>query len=125
MKGGEATNIVIYDDQCPLCLSQTRLLRRLDWFQAVRFRGISEPGSTELMPDLRREDLLAAIHCVTKDGKIYRAARCFRFIAMRIPLLVPFALLLWIPGMLWVAEKIYNRIARNRYFLSRFFGCSG
>ena len=125
MENSKATNIVIYDDQCSLCLSQTRLLKRLDWFHAIRFQGISDPHSAELAPALRREDLLEAMHCVTKDGEIYRAARCFRFVALRIPLLIPLALLLWIPGMIWIAEKIYSRIARNRYFLSRFFGCAG
>ncbi len=125
MKRGDATNIVLYDDQCPLCVSQTRMLRRLDWFQAFRFQGISDPRAVELVPNLKREDLETAIHCVTKDGKIFRAARCFRFLAMRVPLLIPLALLLWIPGMIWIAEKIYNRIARNRHILSRFFGCAG
>ena len=123
MKRGEATNIVLYDDQCPLCVSQTRMLRRLDWLNVFRFQGISDSRSLELVPQLKREDLLAAIHCVTMDGRIFRAARCFRFLAMRIPLLIPLALLLWIPGMIWIAEKIYNRIAHNRYFLSRFLGC--
>ena len=123
MENSKATNIVIYDDQCSLCVAQTRLLNRLDWFHAIRFQAISDPHSTQLSLRVQREDLLAAIHCLTKDGRIYRAARCFRFIAMRIPLLAPLALLLWIPGMIWIAERIYNRIARNRYFLSRFFGC--
>ncbi len=123
MKRGEATNIVLYDDHCPLCVSQTRLLRQLDWFNSFRFQGISDPRSIELIPNVKCEDLLAAIHCVSKDGKIFRAARCFRFLALRIPLLIPLALTLWIPGMIWIAEKIYSRIARNRYFLSRFFGC--
>ena len=123
MKCGEATNIVIYDNQCAFCISQTKMLRRLDWFHVFRFQGISEPRSLELVENLKREDLETAIHCVTKDGKVFRAARCFRFLAMRIPLLIPLALLLWIPGMIWIAEKIYNRIARKRHFLSRFFGC--
>lgn len=123
MQRGDATNIVLYDDQCAFCISQTRLLRRLDWFGAFRFQGISDPPSLELVPNVKREDLSAAIHCVTKDGKVYRAARCFRFLAMRIPLLFPLAIVMWIPGMIWVAEKIYARIARNRQFLGGFFGC--
>ena len=123
MKRTGATNIVIYDDGCAFCRSQVKLLRKLDWFDAFRFEGISEPRAMELVPNLNRGDLEAAIHCVTKDGKVYRAARCFRFIAMRIPLLVPLAILMWIPGMLRIAEKVYARIARNRHSLSRFFHC--
>lgn len=123
MKRTDATNIVIYDDECAFCVSQTRLLRQLDWFNAFRFQGISDPRTIQIIPNLRREDLEMAIHCVAKNGRIFRAAGCFRFIAMRIPLLIPFALLLWIPGMIVIAEKFYIRIARNRHFLSRFFGC--
>lgn len=125
MKRRDAANLVLYDDECAFCISQTRLLRRLDWLKIFQFQGISDSRNSELAPNLKREDLETAIHCVTKDGKIFRAARCFRFVAMRIPLLIPFALLLWIPGMIWIAEKIYHRIARNRQFLSRFFKCTG
>jgi predicted DCC family thiol-disulfide oxidoreductase YuxK len=124
MKRSDATNIVLYDDECGFCASQTRLLRRLDWFNAFRFQGISDPHSLKLVPSAKREDLSAAIHCVTKDGKVFRAARCFRFIAMRIPALLPLGLLLWLPGAIRVAEKIYNRVARNRQFLSRLFKVS-
>ena len=42
---------------------------------------------------------------------------------MRLPLLVPLALLLWVPGVIWIAEKMYDLIARNRRTLSRIFGC--
>ena len=33
------------------------------------------------------------------------------------------ALVLWLPGVIWVAEKIYQWISRNRHYLSRIFGC--
>ena len=39
------------------------------------------------------------------------------------PLLVPLALVLWLPGVICVAEKIYQWISRNRHYLSRIFGC--
>ena len=34
-----------------------------------------------------------------------------------------YALVLWIPGVIWIAERIYMRISRNRHLLSRIFGC--
>ena len=117
------TNFVLYDDQCPLCTFQMKVLTWLDWFNAVTWLPISEPSAAAMAPGLTREDLLEAIHCVAKDGRIYRGARCFRFAGMRMPLLVPVALLLWIPGVIWVAEKIYLLASRNRLLLSRIFGC--
>ena len=42
---------------------------------------------------------------------------------MRMPLLVPMALMLWVPGVSWVAERIYMAISRNRHILGKIFGC--
>jgi predicted DCC family thiol-disulfide oxidoreductase YuxK len=42
---------------------------------------------------------------------------------MRLPLLVPAALFLWLPGVIQVAELIYQWVSRNRLLLSRVFGC--
>jgi predicted DCC family thiol-disulfide oxidoreductase YuxK len=42
---------------------------------------------------------------------------------MRMPLAIPLALILWFPGVIWIAEKFYQWISRNRYLLSRVFGC--
>jgi len=42
---------------------------------------------------------------------------------MRMPLLVPVTLILWIPGVIWIAERIYVWVSRNRYLLSKVFGC--
>lgn len=114
---------MLYDDQCSLCTFQMRLLTWLDWFHALTLLPISSPEAAVIAPQLSREDLLEAIHCVTPEGRIHRGARCIRFLGMRLPLLVPVALLLWIPGVIQVAEWIYQWISRHRYLLSRWFGC--
>jgi predicted DCC family thiol-disulfide oxidoreductase YuxK len=116
-------HLVLYDDECPLCVFQMRLLTWLDWFNALALIPLTDPRAQEAAPELDREQLLAAMHCVAPDGRIYRGARCIRHVGMRLPLLVPLALLLWVPGVIWIAEKVYDVIARNRKFLSRIFGC--
>ncbi len=116
-------HLVLYDSDCPLCVFQMRLLTWLDWFNALALVPLTDPRAKEAAPQLDREQLLAAMHCVTKDGRIYKGARCIRFVGMRLPLVFPVALLLWVPGVIWIAEKIYNLIARNRHTLSRIFGC--
>jgi predicted DCC family thiol-disulfide oxidoreductase YuxK len=120
---GAKTIFVLYDDQCPLCVFQMRLLTWLDWFNTITLLPLSNPRAAELAPSLNRADLLEAIHCLSRDGKIYRGARCLRFIGLRLPLFVPVALILWLPGVIWIAEKIYNWISRHRQWLSRIFGC--
>ncbi|HEY0550603.1 MAG TPA: DUF393 domain-containing protein [Verrucomicrobiae bacterium] len=118
-----ATNIVLYDSDCSLCTFQSRLITWLDWFNTVSLLPIADPRAHEIAPRLTRTDLHEAIHCVAKDGKISRGARCLRFIGLRMPLAAPFSIVLWIPGVIYLAEILYRWISRNRYILSRVFGC--
>ncbi len=118
-----ATHFVLYDDQCPMCTFQMRVLSWLDWFHRLSLLPLADPRASRLAPTVTREALLEAIHCITPEGRIYRGARCIRFVGMRLPLLVPVALVLWLPGVIWIAEKVYQWVSRNRLVLSRLFGC--
>jgi predicted DCC family thiol-disulfide oxidoreductase YuxK len=118
------TNLVLFDDHCPLCTFQSRLLTWLDWFNVLTLLPISHPRAAEVAPELTRADLLEAIHCVSARGPIYRGARAIRYVGLRMPLLVPLALFLWFPGVIWVAERVYMSVSRNRHVLSRLFGCN-
>ncbi len=116
---------VLYDSDCPLCTFQMRLLTWMDWFNKAELLPINDPRTTDLAPGISREDLHEAIHAVTSDGRIYRGARAFRFLGLRMPVLFPLGIFLWFPGVIWVAEKLYMWVSRNRYLLSRVFGCKG
>lgn len=121
----EGAIVVLYDSDCPMCTFQMRFLTWLDWSNRVRFLPIKDPQAAAIAPQLTRGDLLEAIHCITPGGKIYRGARCIRHLGMRLPLLVPLSLFLWMPGVIWVAEKVYQWVSRNRLVLSKLFGCKG
>jgi predicted DCC family thiol-disulfide oxidoreductase YuxK len=116
-------HIILYDGECPMCVFQMKVLSWLDWFGVLALMPLSDPHAQEIAPQLTREDLLEAIHCVTPQGRIYRGARAIRFVGMRLPLLVPVALFLWIPGIIQIAEIVYQWVSRNRLLLSRVFGC--
>jgi len=118
-------HILLYDGDCPLCTFQMRTISWLDWLGVVSLVPIQDPRAAEIAPDITREDLLEAIHCITPEGKIYRGARAFRFLGLRIPLLIPLGLFLWIPGVIFIAEMVYAFISRNRLFFSKIFGCKG
>jgi predicted DCC family thiol-disulfide oxidoreductase YuxK len=100
-----------------------RLLTWLDLFDTVILLPVSSPKVATIAPTLNRERLLEAIHCVTPDGRIFRGARCIRHLGLRLPLLLPLGLFLWIPGVIWIAEWVYLWVSRNRHGLSRLFGC--
>lgn len=116
---------VLYDGECPLCVFQMKLLTWLDWRRVLRLLPLADPRAQALAPQISREDLQEAIHCIAQNGRIYRGARAIRFVGMRLPLLVPVALFLWFPGVIFVAERVYKIISRNRLVLSRLFGCKG
>ena len=118
-------HVVLYDSDCPLCTFQMRLLTWLDWLGKAELLPINDPRAAEIAPEISREDLHEAIHCVTPKGRVYRGARAIRFIGLRMPLLVPLGLFLWIPGVIWIAEIFYMWVSRNRLLLSKIFGCKG
>ena len=114
---------VLYDDECPLCTFQMKVLSWLDWRNVLALVPLSDPRAKEIAPQITREDLIEAIHAVTPTGAVHRGARAIRFIGLRLPLLVPVALVLWIPGVIWIAEIVYRWVSRNRLLLSKVFGC--
>ncbi len=116
-------NTVFYDGECAFCSFQMKVLTRLDWWHRLDLVPLTDPRAGVWAPSLTREQLLEAIHCVTPLGRVYRGARCLRFVGLRLPMLVPVTLVLWFPGVIWVAEWMYERVARNRQLLSRWFGC--
>ena len=116
-------HLVLYDDECPLCIFQMKVLSWLDWGGALALVPLSDARAQAAAPQLGREDLREAIHCVTPEGDVYRGARALRFVGMRLPLLIPLAWLLWVPGVIYLAEIVYRAVSRNRLMLSRWFGC--
>jgi predicted DCC family thiol-disulfide oxidoreductase YuxK len=118
-------NTVMYDDECSFCTFQMKLLSWLDWRNAFALVPASDTRVKTLAPSLTAQQLNEAIHCVTPHGQIHRGARAIRFISMRLTLLLPLAFVLWLPGVIFVAERFYALVSRNRQLISRVFGCKG
>ncbi len=114
---------LLYDDTCPMCTFQMKVITWLDWFHRIHLVPASSPDIQTLAPGLSHDELMAAIHSIGPDGRIQRGARALRVVGMRLPPMVPMALFLWLPGVIWIAERIYGWISRNRYVLSKVFGC--
>ncbi len=118
-------NTVLYDDECSFCTFQMKLLSWLDWRNRFALVPAADPRVATLAPALTAQQLNEAIHCVTPEGTVHRGARAIRFISQDLPLLWPLALLLWVPGIILIAERVYALISRNRQLISRVFGCKG
>lgn len=116
-------NLLLFDDQCGMCAAQMRWLARLDWFQTIRMMPISDHETAQVAPQISMDNLQEAIHCVTPGGHVYRGASAIRHVGRKVPLLAPLAVLMWIPGVMFLADRVYGLIARNRYVISRVFRC--
>jgi predicted DCC family thiol-disulfide oxidoreductase YuxK len=111
--------VVLYDGMCPLCQRGVRIVKKLDWLKRLHFQDCRD---TDHWPPsavpLTLKALLAEMHVVTPDRKHAPAGyRAFRWMAWRIPLLMPLAPFLYLPGMPWLGNKAYLWLAKNRYNL--------
>lgn len=73
------------------------------------------------LPEIDDAALDRAMHFVTPDGRVYRGARALPAILRYVPGGAILRPLLFIPGVLPIADRVYDRIAANRHKL----GCGG
>jgi predicted DCC family thiol-disulfide oxidoreductase YuxK len=111
--------VVLYDGECPLCRRGVRILKRLDWLKRLHYQNCRDtahlpPCAEPLVP----EKLIEQMHLVTPDRKhAYVGFKAFRWMAWRLPLTLPIAPLLYIPGVGWLGHKAYLWVAKNRFDL--------
>lgn len=113
---------VIFDGDCGFCQASVRLIKGLDWFQLFGFTPFQEVNRVPRLSGLVLSELSQSLHCVSINSQVTRAAEAVRFIAVRCPLTSLPALLLWLPGAMWLAEKLYGWVARHRLEISKFVG---
>ena len=115
----DGKGIVLYDGACPLCQGSVRILKRLDWLKKLHFQDARDtrnlpPSEVPLVP----KRLLEEMHLLTPDRKhAYFGYQAFRWMAWRLPLTLPLAPLLYIPGVPWLGNKVYLWVAKNRFKL--------
>ncbi len=92
-----------------------RRLSSLDVFGRVAW--ITSQSLEEPPGGLSWEDLDSAIYLERGQGRFYRGFYAFRMLAAGLPLLAPLLPLLWLPGIRFLGEALYARVARNRCHL--------
>ena len=111
-----STNVTVwYDSQCPLCVREIRLMRRLDKRQIIRFVDIY--GDEGCPVD--RETLLARFHAREGSGPMLSGASAFAAMWRAIPLLRPLGIAARFRPIAWVLEKAYLFFLRIRPGLQR------
>ena len=101
---------VWFDGDCPLCLREIALMRRLDKRGAIAFENVAGDGSCPI----DRADLLARFHAREAGGPMVSGAAAFAALWRAIPLLAPFGHLARLPALLWILERAYRGFLRFR-----------
>lgn len=111
--------IVLYDGDCAFCQRSVRILKALDWFHRLAFQSARD---TDKLPatavPLDHQKLIEEMHVVPPArDTAYAGFSAFRWMAWRLPLTALVAPLLYVPGVLWVGNRLYRWVARNRFKL--------
>lgn len=111
--------VVLFDGDCAFCQRSVRILKSLDWFKRLTMQNARDPDHWPAAAEpLSLPKMLEEMHLVTPDRqRTYAGFSAFRWMAWRLPPTMPIAPFLYIPGVLWVGNRIYRWIAKNRYSL--------
>ena len=107
--------IVWYDGNCPLCLREIDLMRKLDKRKAIKFNNIL---STDNTCPIDPGELLARFH-VEENGKLLSGAEAFAAMWRAIPILRPFGLAAKNQFVLKCFEALYKIFLTHRPKLQR------
>ncbi len=112
--------VAFFDADCGLCFQFCRIFARLDPGERVRFvsnrEGPLPPGTTRQLAER------AIIVQDTRSGAVTVGVAALAALVSELPCGSLFAFPLRLPGVAWVADRLYDVSARNRTSVSRFFG---
>ena len=106
---------VWYDSDCPLCVREIRLMRRLDKRNAIDFVSIQSATGCPISTD----ELMQRFHAQEVGQPIVSGAAAFAAMWRAIPILRPLGLLARFRPVLWLLERLYRGFLLIRPWLQR------
>lgn len=111
--------IIIYDGHCVLCTRTVARLMKLRTTVDIESIPLQDERTFTILPDGYDHILLdKEIHVIDmSSGRIIRGADAIVYIMTKLPSLRYVSMMYRIPGMKWLASRIYQWIAKRRYDL--------
>ena len=106
---------VWYDSDCPMCVREIKLMRRLDKRNAIDF--VSIQGATGC--PIGTDELMKRFHAQERGEPIVSGAAAFASMWRAIPVLRPLGLLARFRPVLWILEQLYRGFLVIRPWLQR------
>jgi predicted DCC family thiol-disulfide oxidoreductase YuxK len=116
---------VFFDGSCSVCAREMEAYRRKENGGRLLFVDISASGFDPTPYGFTLDAFMYEMHCIDRQGRIYRGVEAFRAIWMAFPSSTRyrlFAVLADLPVVNSLARLIYRLFARNRKFLPKYRG---
>ena len=110
---------VLYDGRCNLCRVSVARLRGLDRQHRVETLDLHDPSVPGRFPQVHSEEAMRLMQAVDTQGRVYSGADAWSRIGLTLPGWKLLAWLLLVPGIHFLAQRVYGWVARNRYRWNR------
>ncbi len=111
---------IIYDGECPVCLSLKEFAETRDPEGTFEFVPFQVENLAEHAEGLTRQETSQALYAITEDGNQTRGARAVFEMMKFLPGFWGVAgKILSIPPLAWLAEPAYGLFARHRHKISQ------
>ena len=113
---------VFYDGACIVCSTEMQVYRRKNHEGRLVFIDISVPEFDPAPYGISREEFMAQMHAIDREGTVFRAVDAFRAIWQAFPASTFYGALgtiIALPGITTLARMGYRLFARYRKYLPR------
>jgi predicted DCC family thiol-disulfide oxidoreductase YuxK len=111
-------HVALYDGDCRFCTKWRDRMMRRDPRGAIEWLSVHDPTVVIRFPGIDREDALRQMWVYAPDGSVHKGAEGWRVLFRVLEGLTWVAALYRIPGVSFVMDRVYRRIAARRYRLS-------
>jgi predicted DCC family thiol-disulfide oxidoreductase YuxK len=110
---------VLYDGTCNLCRASVARVRRMDSHSRIELLDLHDASRAARFPQVNVDEAMRLMQAVDPRGRVYSGADALARIALTLPGWKLIAWLLLVPGIHFIAQRVYAWIARNRYRWNR------
>lgn len=113
---------VFYDGSCSVCAREMEAYRHKEHGGRLLFVDIGAPEFDPAPFGITLDAFMYEMHCIDREGHIYRGVEAFRAIWLAFPESARYRLLaalIDLPGVNRLARFIYRVVARNRKYLPK------
>ena len=104
-----------YDAECPLCARTRIVVEHFDIQKRIEFKSVQYYAALNpALKDISEEALLNDIYSVDKNNKVYHGIDTYIQVFSKIFYLIPLSIILRLPGIYHIGQKVYGYVAKNR-----------